>query len=208
MMQPPPEAVTTLIEKARQLIKAAFDVEPDLTQDTLPLLDGYLRTLVSTATAAERTTALEAMGAHFGEVACRTLNGQWALRGEDKGQWRVELRSCFLTFNPLGMAAEVAYGCETAEYDGSFASRDDLQDELSEMLGAAAPMSDKAYYSLSGRMDVLLLVTDWLTSNRLVEEGKKGIRPAELTANDYRVALDAGPEDAPGKSDSSKTPLN
>lgn len=194
MSHSPPEAIKSLIEEARKLIKEAFGVEPDLTQDTLPLLDGYLRALASTATAPERTVALEAMGAHFGEVACRTLNGHWAPVGQDKRQWRVELHSCFLYFRPVGMAAEVAYGCETEEYDGSFATHDDLHDELNEMLANAAPMSEQAYYSLSGRMDSLLLVTDWLTSNRLVEAGKEGRRPAELTADDYRAAL--GPQDA------------
>lgn len=198
MAQSTPEAVETLIDEARQLVKGAFGVEPDLTQDTLPLLDAYLRTLVSSAAEPERSAALEAMGAHFGEVARRMLNGRWTLSEEGKARWRVELRSCFLYFYPVGMAAEVAYGCETEEYDGSFATRDDLHDELSEMLAEAAPMSEEAYYSLSGRMDVLLLVADWLTSNRLVEEGKKGKRPADLEADDYRAGLgEASDEDDP-----------
>lgn len=183
---PPPE-VQRLIDRGREAVTEAFGVQPDMTPETLPLADGFLREVAASAHPSHRERLLTAIGCYFGEVVRRKLDARWAVDGSDPHQWRIELRSCFLYFSPVGMAGEVMFGCETPEHDGSFGTHDDTHDDLAQMLAAAAPYSEDEYYSLSGRVDVLELVSDWLVARRLVQA--RGHRPEPLTAEDYQREL-------------------
>lgn len=179
-----PTPLQTRIDAAGQRISAALGVAPDLTQDTLPLLDGYLRMVAAELETAERQRAIEELGVHFGEVLRRLFDARWALDDEDTPEtWRLELSSCFLYLHPVGMTGEVLLGCESEAFDGSFTTGDESHVALEEMLAEAAPLSEQAYYSLSGRCDVLQLVADFLTTRHLV--ANKG-KPALIEAEDYR----------------------
>lgn len=187
-----PTPLQKRIDAAGQRISAALGVAPDLTQDTLPLLDGYLRMVGAELGTAERQRAIEELGAHFGEVLRRLFDARWALDDEESpATWRLELPSCFLYFYPVGMTGEVLLGCESEDFDGSFTTGDESLAVLEEMLAEAAPLSEQAYYSLSGRCDVLQLVADFLTTRHLVDN--KG-KPAVIEAEEYRrhVAERAG----------------
>ncbi len=173
-----PDAITRRLDAARDRVHQALGVEPDLTSDTLPLLDGYLRMSAQDLSLADRNRAIEELGVHFGEVVRRELHGHWVATDDTPpGSWRIELESCFLYFRPIGMTAEVTIGCESEAHDGSFATSDDLQGLLTEMLAHAEPLSDVAYYSLSGRHDVLSLVAEFLTSQRVVASKGKALKP-------------------------------
>jgi len=179
--------VTEALEEVESCVAAALGVAPDLTPETLPLLDAFLRTVVAGKDAEERRLLLAAVGGYFGEVARRHLDGRWVVESADAGSWRVELNGCFLYFWPVGMAAEVLQGGETEEYDGSFATLDELHDGLAEVLANAAPVSHDDYYSLAGRIDVLELAVEWLTRKRLWLAD--GARPTPYTAEDYARAI-------------------
>ena len=183
-----PQDVQDLVHVAHCAVSDAIGITPDLSQDTLPLFDTLLRNEVANTQGARRTELLVAVAAHFGEVCCRLLDGRWAFPSSDPRTWRVELRACFLYFYPLGMAAEVMLGCESPDYDGSFGTLDALHADLSTMLAGAAPMSEEAYFSLGGRIEVLQLVADWLTSNRLVEG--RGVALEPFSADDYNSELE------------------
>jgi hypothetical protein len=180
-----PEAVSDLCELARKMVQEVLGVEPDLTPETLPLLDGYLRHVPGDATEQVRALVTAALGCHFGEVVRRALHGRWSLVDADPESWRIELEPCFLYFSPVGMAGEVLLGCESDAYDGSFATLDDLRDDLHEMLAAAPPLPEEEYFSLAGRIDVLQLAADWLIGRRLASG--KGARA--YSAEDYRLVI-------------------
>ncbi len=185
-----PEEVHQRILAAKARIVDNLGVEPDLTCETLPLLDGYLRAVGEQLDGDERQQVLEELGCHFGEVVRRKLSGHWCeVDGLPPTEWRVELESCFLYLYPVGMTGEVLLGLESEAYDGSFATSDELHDLLSEMLASAAPMSEEAYYSLSGRIDILELVADFLTGKRLVDG--RGKPPEPYTHADYAAHLAA-----------------
>ncbi len=177
-----PEAVDDLIELARAMVARVIGVEPDLTPETLPLLDRYLQTIPDDAAAETRDLVLAAIGCYFGEVARRALSGRWVLSGERPGAWRIELEPCFLYFHPVGMAGEVMLGRESDAHDGSFATLDELRDELFEMLAQAPPLPEGEYYSLSGRIEVLQLAADWLVGRRLSTDSAA----EPYSAEDYR----------------------
>jgi hypothetical protein len=181
-----PEAVDDLVELARSMVGRVLGVEPDLTPETLPLLDQYLRGVPDDATEEVRALAIAAVGCYFGEVARRTLSGRWVLCDDGPSSWRIELEPCFLYFHPVGMAGEVLLGRESDAHNGSFATLDELRDDLFQMLASAAPLPEGEYFSLAGRIEVLELAADFLVARRLASG-----RPAlPYSAEDYRSVLE------------------
>lgn len=161
-----------LIEWVRSSTASTIGVVPDLTTDTLPVVDQYLKEIVSTQRRKERDTLIAAIGCYFGEVMRLRLEGEWIFQEEDPASWLIEVHPCMLRFSPVGMTGEVLMGCESEKYDGAFSASDEIEEELHEMLVHAAPLSEDAYFSLSGRSEILVLVTDWLTRHKLFSDGK------------------------------------
>lgn len=181
-----PSEVEDLVQMAQSSVKEVVGVEPDLTPETLPLVDEYLRQVGPGLQLEVRDLVISAVGCYFGEVVRRKLNGRWNTKRSSPQTWRIELVNCFLHFHPVGMAGEVLTGAETEDYDGSFATLDVLRDGLAHMLSEAAPMSEEEYYSLAGRIDILQLAADWLVGRSLAS-GKPLVH---LTAKDYSELLD------------------
>jgi hypothetical protein len=183
-----PPAVEDLVRMGRRMVHEVIGVEPDLTPETLPLVDQYLREVPPDLSHETRELTVCAVGCYFGEVVRRVLHGRWAMDGGSPETWRVELSSCFLYFCPVGMTGEVLARADTDEYDGSFATSDDLRDDLSAVLRAAGPVPEDEYYSLCGRIDTLELAADWLTGKRMASG--KPVRA--LSAEDYRLVVKRG----------------
>ena len=162
-----PKQVSDLAEMARAGAAHVTGVEPDYTPETLPLLDQYLKEVPADATEEVTQLIVASTGCYYGEVLRRLLNGRWAVPSGAPESWRVELNSCFLYFYPVGMAGDVFTRGKDPEYDGAMATTDELHETLAEVLASAAPLSEEEYYSLSGRVDVLQLATDWLTGQSL-----------------------------------------
>ena len=182
-----PQTIGRLASEVTLAVEARLGVAPDMTPETLPLVDRYLRDTVADLPQPEREPQLTAIGAYFGEVVRRQLDGRWTLTDEPRS-WRIELSSCFLHFKPIGMAAEAMVGCEVAGQDGSFATLDELTPDLQQMLQQAPPLPEDEYYSLTGRAEVLAMVADWLTGRRIRHE-KEQVRP--IPAEAYRLVLDS-----------------
>ena len=181
-----PGEVEDLAMMACRNVEQLYGVEPDFTPETLPLLDQYLRELPPDSKPEVVELVLSTVGCYFGEVARRLLNGRWAMVGDSPAAWRVELISCFFHFRPVGMAGEILTSGASDAHDGSIATLDGLQDGLSRTLSEAAPLPEEEYYSLAGRVDVLELATDWLTSRQLASD--EGAR--RYTAEDYQMVLE------------------
>lgn len=193
-----PQAVSERLELAKSELQGAFGIELDFGDASLALVDCYLATRLAEATSERRPALLEAMGCYFGEVARRLLAGRWRVFGDSPLLWRIELSACYLYFHPIGMAGEVLLGCESDRYDGSFATLDELRAPLEERLSMAPPLSESAYYSLSGRMETLQLVADWLVARQLLSsEGPRRYGPKEYDAigSESPEAVSADPED-------------
>jgi hypothetical protein len=183
---PIPKEVDDLISMAQQSVAQVIGVKPDLTPETLPLVDQYLRQVDPDTREEVLDLILTAVGCYFGEVVRRKLHGRWVVKEDGPFSWRIELINCFLHFRPVGMAGEVFYRGENDLYDGSFATLDELRDSLAEILGEASPLTEDEYYSLSCRIDVLQLAADWLVGRSLV----KGKKPPSYSSMDYSVRLD------------------
>lgn len=185
-----PQEVEDLVKLARLSVTKVIGVEPDLTPETLPLVDEYLRQATAGCSQEVRDLVVASVGVYFGEVVRRKLHGRWTLKGPLPEGWRVELLNCFLYLVPVGMAGEVMVGRQTDEYDGSFATQDDLNEGLEELLREAAPISEEEYFSLAGRVDILQLAADWLVGRQLAS----GKPQRSYSAGDYSVHLDVDGE--------------
>jgi hypothetical protein len=177
-----PSEVEALARRAAEQIDALYGITPEFDEASLALLDDLLANRLREMQRHERDAMLAAIGCYFGEVVRRRLNGRWAIPGNDPLRWRIELEPCFLHLSPIGMAGECLLGCEGDAYDGTFATREAVRSELEERLRRAPPLSEAEYYSLSGRLEVLELVADWLVAKQLVSaDGARSFGP-----EDYR----------------------
>jgi hypothetical protein len=158
---PPPGEVHELAERAVEYVKRALGMLLDYAPETLPLLDHYLDQVPRDQ---PDTVALvaAAAGAYFGEVARRTLGGDWEGaglgRGDPPSAWKVRL-SGGVSFSPVGFAAETILEAPVEGYDGGFdvppADRQALEEAL-----ADKEVPEDEYYSLSGRLEALEYVVE------------------------------------------------
>jgi hypothetical protein len=144
-------------------VRRAMSLVLDYQSETLPLLDHYLGGVPRDQPDTVRLVAATA-GAYFGEVARRTLGGEWRIEDEhDPAAWRLELAG--VTVSPVGLAAGAILQADTDEYDGSMevsaADRPAVEEALE---GREAPEDE--YYSLSGRLETLMFVADVIAARR------------------------------------------
>jgi hypothetical protein len=114
-----PVQVLEFASQAVEYVRRALGVTLEYDSETLPILDHYLRQVVSATPARSRngvqtsTNELVAAtaGAYFGEVVRRRLGGSWTLVSEDPNSWRLVLPSG-LWFWPAAMALAAILGPE------------------------------------------------------------------------------------------------
>ena len=164
-----PAEVRQQLNAAREAVRVAYGVDLDFSAAALSLLDELLRSFVSGLSKDNRESLLDAVGCYFGEVVRCLLNGFWLIHGPQPRDWRIGLTSCFLHFTPVGMAGECLVGCETDQYDGTFEIMEMHHEALAKRLDRAPPVTEVEYYSLSGRLEGLTLVADWLVAKQLTE---------------------------------------
>lgn len=136
-------------------VKEATGFDLDGTQDTLPLVDHYLRqepvpegdTLVLVGTVA---------GAYFGEVVRSHLGWQWgAFEAEEPQIWRLRSPGGDVSFNPAGAALEAVLREPVAGWHGHLATRDTLLTKLEQLLEALGPVEEARFYDLTIRYEVV-----------------------------------------------------
>ena len=174
-------------------VKRSLGVELDFSQDTLPLLDHYLREAVADARREGRDVSVlgplvPVAGAYFGEVVGHQFGSvHFHAPGEDYANYRVEFRDCFLHFNPLGIAHEVLLAADAPGWHAHFATLDEAQPVVEQSLASGLALSERDYYSFSVRYETLEQLVAVL---RALEEQRKG-RPRHFPHEVYESALGA-----------------
>lgn len=183
-----PEAVRELAERCVEAARRAGGLVLDYSEVSLAMLDHYVK---SVPTDKPEVVALVApmVGAYFGEVARRRLDGRWVTPGLDPASWRVELDTAPIRFSPVAMAilaiavgevedvdAHVAVG----EYEGAVADR----------LAEAPELPEDEFYSLTGRMEALEMVADFVHELIRIEKQEDQDEDAGSTGDAHAVETD------------------
>jgi hypothetical protein len=174
---PPPGAVHELAERTVDFVRRALSIALDYTAETLPLLDHYLATVPRDQPETVRLIATTA-GAYFGEVVRRTLGGSWDDRDDQAPiDWTLEL-SGGVSITPGGLAALAILQAETEGVDGEIDVPRGARDLVEQALASRGRVAEDEFYSLSGRLEILMFIVDLVVS-AAAEEQEKGKKPEE-----------------------------
>lgn len=161
-LPPAPEAVADLAASCARFVKTAVGVEPDFTQDTLPVLDHYLA-LEKELPEDVLALVAPAAGAYFGEVVRRHVGeGEWHCPDGDYAEWRLELPSASVSFNPVGVALEVATGEDAEGWSSHFEVPEADREHAREAAGRLGEVREEQYYTFEIRFEVLLQIWEAL----------------------------------------------
>ncbi len=140
-------------------MRRALSLTLDYTPETLPVLDHYLTSVPRDQPETVRLIASTA-GAYFGEVVRRTLGGEWEDR-EDQApiDWQLRL-SGGVTITPGGVAALAILQAESEGVDGEYEVPKAARDLVEDALAARGAVPEDEFFSLSGRLEVLMFVVD------------------------------------------------
>lgn len=168
----PPEAVRDLVRSCELYVRTKYDVALDGSEDTLSLLDQYIRDARDAA--GERPEALDlvaaSVGAYLGEVMRARFGASWRAEGEHSA-WRLCFHHVWLTTNPIGMAREALNAEEAPGWHGHLEVEPSEREALHERLEAIPAVDEEEYYLPSTRFDVLAIAVDWLRA-RMEAEGQ------------------------------------
>ncbi len=180
---PPPANIADLVAACVRFVATRYGVPLDGTQDTLSLVDHYVRD--ARAEVAQNDQALllvqGAIGGYVGEVMRQAFRGEWYTEGDPNG-WRLDMGTAFLTFNPIGMARE-ALTLEPAEgWHAHLELEAEDREELERRLAMLGEVDEEEYYAPTTRYEVLEIAIDVLRA-RMIERGLGDVR---FTSEDYR----------------------
>jgi hypothetical protein len=179
----PPQQVLELAEACVRFVKEALELELDYTQDTLPILDHYLRDRARDAEDGVFELVAPAAGAYFGEVVRRSMPGaRWHAPDGDYQGHRVEFEPFFLAFNPIGVALEVLSGEDVADFGAHFQLLDDARALVESALESGGSVASEDYYSLSVRYEVLEQVADIVGALESQQKEKRSFGPEVYAA--------------------------
>jgi len=160
-----------LVASCRQYVMAVTRVELDGTEDTLSLLDYYLKhaqeSLEGRAELEQLT--VQAVGAYFGEVARQALGGFWRGVGPDVHEWRVCCSGALLAFNPVGMVYDALHGGpEHAGPSGHLRVARDERALVAERLDLIPDYAEGEPYLLTTRLEILEAILETLRESARV----------------------------------------
>jgi hypothetical protein len=162
---PPPGAVHELAEKAVDFVQRALGLTLDYTLETLPLLDHYLRQVPRDQPDTVRLVGATA-GAYVGEVARRALGGEWDDVDGVPSEWRMTLAGG-VRISPAGLATLAVLQADTEGVDGEIDVPARAREAVEDALTARGSVAEDEYYSLSGRLEVLMLVCDVVAASAI-----------------------------------------
>jgi hypothetical protein len=131
----------------------------DYTPETLPLLDHYLGQVPKDQPDTVRLVGACA-GAYFGEICRKALGGRWDDReGQTPLEWSLELAGG-VRLTPGGMALAAILVAESEEADDQFDVPPEALPAVEQALEARGEIEEDEYFTLSSRLEVLVLVVD------------------------------------------------
>jgi hypothetical protein len=163
---PPPEAVLELAAACVRFVGSRYHVALDFTQDTLPVVDQYLRDARAEIEARPESLAVVAtsVGAYVGEVMRRQFGAFWFAEG-DHAAWRLYFINVYLACNPLGMVVE-ALAPELAEgWHAHFEVDPGDADVVAARLAAIPDVEAELFALPTTRMEALTVVHEALRSH-------------------------------------------
>jgi len=188
-----PELITELAAACVSFVHKSLGLTLDYTQDTLPILDHYVRSAQGAPVEVMELMAAPT-GAYFGEVVRRHVDGlRWHAPADDHAGFRLELEPCFLWFNPIGVAREVIARAPDPEWNAHLQLLDADRPLVESALEHAGDVNETDYFTFGVRYEVIELVTSVLVA-RSVTQGKLS---RHFGPDLYRAA--AGESSAKGK---------
>lgn len=158
---PIPELAETCVD----FVRRAVGLELDYTQETLPILDHYVRQARAAASdPAVLAPLLPATGGYFGALILRMFRGARVIEGADYPHCRVEFAPFFLHFNPVGVAQEVLTLADAPGWNAHFSTLEDQQQVLEDSLRRAPEIRPEDYYTFSLRYETLDHIVAVLTA--------------------------------------------
>ena len=180
-----PQQIADWAETCRDFVKQTLSLELDYTPDTLPILDHYLRTKAEQASDEVRDLLTPPLGAYFGEVVRRSMQGvRWHAAADEYEHYRLEFEGVFLHFNPLGIAAEALVGDDVDGFGANFQILDEAREAVEEALARNDRVTSEDYYSFTIRFETLELVVSVL----LTLESQHTPHPRRFGRDVYRAA--------------------
>jgi len=154
-----PVAARELAERCIVACRTATGMILDYSEESLAVLDHWVSQAGDKPEMVDLVAPLA--GAYFGELTRRRFGAAWVMRGLEPASWRVELASFGLTWSPVAMAAEAVAGAEVDGYDATLqaGAREAL---VAERLAQLPPVPEDEFYSLTGRLEALEVVVDFL----------------------------------------------
>jgi hypothetical protein len=172
---PPPESIATLAASCIDYVRHAVGVEPDLSPETLPIVDHYVAE--ARASIAERVEILpllaRTVGAYFGEVVRRRIPAFWMQDGPEDDDWALCGSSVFLSLKPIGVAWDAL--CQSGDHVGPASElrcRNEDRDAVHARLASLPPVPPDEYYLLSTRLEVLEIAAEEIRARQLARGGE------------------------------------
>ena len=157
-----PAVIQEYVGLAVDAVKNMFNLDLDLSSDTLSLVDHYLKSVGEVEENVELLVAAT-VGSYFGEMVRLSQGGSWFLpETSDPLNWEFRLSSCPFSFFPVAIALEVIRGGAVEEVDASFSTAPARYSMLLDAFDHAPAMTQEDYYSLAGRLDAIELAIDLL----------------------------------------------
>jgi hypothetical protein len=154
-LSPAPDVIVDLAESCVRFVETAVGVRLDYTQDTLPVLDHYLRTAEGSR---EEVLGLvvPAAGAYFGEVVRRHIPGAaWETASGDYAAFRMVIPPGPIRMNPIGLAFEAATARPVADFGADLEMPERDRAAVHDAVARMGEVRESDFYTLSVRLEVL-----------------------------------------------------
>ena len=178
----PRENLNAMADSCVDFVQSAIGLALDYTQDTLPILDHYLREARKEAgTPVLLAPIAVAAGAYFGKLVTRQFSGAHLHESPDMQACRVQFSTIFLHFNPIGIAQEVITQADAPGWSAHFSTFDDQRAVIEQSVDDNLQLRIEDYYSFSVRYEMLDQVVAVLTAL----EGQRKNGPRTFGSNVY-----------------------
>ena len=160
-----PDEIANRYNLCIDYVHRALGMTLDFSDETLPILDHYVSIARETIRSRPEVAQLlyGAIGAYFGELVRRKVNGYWLIPNPDTHNWRVCARFVFLSLNPIGAACEaIAQGGEQDGPSGELRLAHEDRSIIAERLAMAPPVPQDQYYLLSTRLEAIDIAVEAL----------------------------------------------
>ena len=152
-----PAPIADLSAAACQYVAGAVGVELDFTPETLPILDHYVTLARQEITKRPSLVPLvaRALGAYFGQVAVRALDGFWRVPSDDDQLWLVCLRPVLLAFGPVGIAYDVLLEGGAGVTGAEIHLAKEEREVVFARLEALPRIAEAEYFTFASRLEAL-----------------------------------------------------